>query len=176
MFAENEILRKLDVGKKTYCQYKPESTLHELIKKVLTEFEFLDTANARIEPVIVYPNVSKITVARIIRTSRPLQFFSDRDYIIEISGELWDTLNEEVRKIVILHELCHIYIKEDKEGNPQYRLQDHQVKEFIPIIKQFGIDWFTKLQDSLVAINITAEMDEDKKNEIKEKIKKSIKF
>jgi len=100
----------------------------------------------RIGYILVYPNITKHVAGRCIKAGRELKFFSECDYVIEMSGETWDVLEEDVKKILTLHELMHIHIFHDKKGQVKFKLRDHDVKDFMYLIKTYGIDWFEKLR------------------------------
>jgi len=95
---------------------------------------------------LVYPNITKHVAGRCIKSGRELKFFSECDYVIEMSGETWDVLDEDTKRILTLHELMHIHVFYDKKGTPKFKLRDHDVKDFGYLIKKFGIEWFENLK------------------------------
>jgi predicted metallopeptidase len=132
----------------------------ELAEKVI-EKEELNMGGATIEYVLVYPSISKTVVGRCMRANRELNFFTKLNYIIELSGELWDSLSEEIKYIVLLHELLHVFPEADlKTGEIKYKLCDHDVKDFYRIIEKFGIHWFNDLKTQTVSIHDLNEKEE----------------
>jgi predicted metallopeptidase len=117
-----------------------------LAKTVISE-ENLTLEPAKIGYLIVSPNISKTVAARCIKTNKELKFFSGYDYLIEVSGELWDVLDESIKKILLLHELLHVGFGYDKLGNLKFQIRNHNVEDFSYIIKKYGIDWFTKVNE-----------------------------
>ena len=118
----------------------------------------------RIGYILVYPNITKHVAGRCIKSGRELKFFSECDYVIEMSGETWDVLEDDVKKILTLHELMHIHVFHDKKGNVRFKLRDHDVKDFMYIIKTYGIDWFERLR---TVVSSTYDMKPDDESKIK---------
>jgi membrane glycosyltransferase len=82
-----------------------------------------------------------------VRTGKELKFFSGFDYLIEMSGEVWDALDEPTRYILMLHELMHLLpVMNDKTGNWDFKLRDHDIQDFSSLIKKYGIDWVSKVK------------------------------
>ena len=110
--------------------------------------EQLDLDPANIGFVLVYPHISKRVAGRCILASKELKLFSGHDYIIEMSGELWDDLDEKIKYILMYHELLHVLpVYSEKKGEYAYKIADHDVKDFSSIIKKYGIEWFGELQE-----------------------------
>jgi len=120
--------------------------VRELAKKTIIN-EKLDLMGAQVEYLFVSPAINKTTVGRCIRTGPELNFFSGADYVIEISQDVWDELDDDVKYILLHHELLHIYpVSNDKKGTIEYKLRDHDIQDFDLIIKKYGTDWFKKLK------------------------------
>jgi len=132
----------------------------ELAKKVI-QIEGLDLMGARVKYLMVSPVISKTVAGRCMRTSSELNFYSDADYIIEISGDVWDILDDEVKYILVHHELLHINaVSNDKKGTIDYKLVDHDIQDFELIIRKYGIDWFKKLKASMAEASGTDFLDD----------------
>lgn len=66
---------------------------------------------------------------------------------IELDQEFWNKADEQSRRYLIDHELCHATVKLDKAGDPecdetgwvQYISVPHDVEEFAGPIKRFGL-------------------------------------
>lgn len=112
-----------------------------------------DLGAAKIEYLLVFPQISKFVAGRCYRANKHVKFFNDIDYVIEISGELWHQLDEETMKLLILHELMHIKVEyNEKKQTYQFKLKDHDVKDFSYIISKYGIDWLNKLKTEMASI------------------------
>lgn len=126
----------IKVGKKYFFQNREN---YQILNNVLkTEGIQLP---AEICILVVYPDISKSIAGRCIKASNQLKFFSEFDYIIELSGSLWDTLSQQQKYLLLYHEVLHIDISFDKDGEIKYLLKDHNVKDFREIISKYGIDW-----------------------------------
>jgi len=133
--------------------YQVSSDIKEIADELIKNESILsELTNAKIEYLLVFPEISKTIAGRCYKTNKHVKFFNDIDYIIEISGELFHQLDEETLKILVLHELMHILIKYNKKGDIQFKIRDHDVKDFSYIISKFGIDWFNKLRTEMASI------------------------
>jgi len=136
--------------------------LKELAEKVISE-QNIDLMSAKVEYILVYPNISKTVAGRCIKTNRELKFFSGKDYLIEISGELWDSIDDSVRYVLLQHELMHIMpIVNDTTGEMKYELRKHDIEDFSNIIKKHGIDWINKVKLSISSLYDLSPKQEDK--------------
>jgi len=63
----------------------------------------------------------------------------DIDFIIEIGNDAWQELNEDQRKAVLLHELCHCaFQSKGEDGEAEPTIVPHEVEEFSYVIEHFG--------------------------------------
>lgn len=147
------------IEKRTY-QVSPE--VKEIAKKVIAEHKAVDIQDAKIEYLLVYPNIAKHIAGRCSKTNKHTKFFSDFDFVIEMSGELWDALDVETKTILTLHELMHVKVTTNKDGETQYRIKDHDVKDFSYIISKHGIDWFGNLKVQMASVYDLDPADEGK--------------
>lgn len=96
----------------------------------------------------VYPNLSKTKVANCRVANHREHFFTDgADYIISVSGDIWDHLEQDRREILIWHELEHVHpeYNEDK-GEYNYKVRNHDIEDFQSIIEEHGVDWFDDMK------------------------------
>lgn len=64
------------------------------------------------------------------------------DFVIVIYKERIHGFTNEQLRILIMHELMHIGVKEDSEtGVVSYHIVKHDLEDFRTIIEQFGTDW-----------------------------------
>jgi len=118
---------------------------------------------AKIEYLLVFPQISKFTAGRCYKANKHVKFFNDLDFIIEVSGELWHQLDEETMRLLVLHELMHIHVGyNEKKASYVFKINDHDVKDFHYIISKYGIDWFTKLKTEMASIYDLEPKDEKK--------------
>jgi len=151
------------IGKKTYTQSDELNTIAERILNDDSFFvAFSKQDNVKVCYLKVYPHVTKFVAGRCIRASHAVKYFSDYDYVIEVSGELWDSLNELTKDVLIWHELAHIHVEYNKKGERLLKLRDHDVQDFSEIIKRYGIDWFTDLRTFAASVYDLEPKDERK--------------
>lgn len=132
---------------KTYTESPELKSIAEQLIETETILKDSYIKEAKIAYILVYPYISKTTIGRVIKANSHTKFYSDYDYVIEISGDFWDALTkDEVKNIIMLHELMHIkVIYNEKKGHFVYKLQDHDVKDFHYIISKYGIEWLEKV-------------------------------
>ena len=116
-----------------------------LMKEMIKENN-IDIGSAKICGLMVYPNINKTTAGRCIRAGKELKFFSDYDYLIEISAEYWDNLTEQSRKILVLHELMHIDIRYTKQGKEIFGTKPHDVEDFAILLQKYGLHWLREVK------------------------------
>jgi len=143
-------------------EFEVSDELRKLAETVISE-QGLDINPAKVEYLLVYPNISKIVAGRCIKTNKELKFFSGNDYLIEMSGELWDSLDDSVRYVLMQHELMHILpVMNDKTGEWKFELRRHDIEDFSSIIKKHGIDWISKVKLSISSLYDLNPSQEDK--------------
>lgn len=133
--------------------------LKDVAQNIIDEGHTLALGDSRIEYLIVSPYISKRTAGRCIRTNAELNFFSEADYIIEISEKIWNSIDDETKKILVLHELMHIDCTMDDKGEYRYGMRDHDVQDFHYIIKKYGIDWIGKIKSISASVYDTTEIE-----------------
>ncbi|MGE5400662.1 MAG: putative metallopeptidase [Ignavibacteriales bacterium] len=152
-------------GKKPKGPVKREFVLSEEMKYMAEEIirtERIDVHPAKIEYVTVEPNISKSTAAKCVKTGKELKFFSNLDYIIEVSGELWTALDKETRSILLEHELRHILVlQNDKSGDWAFKLKKHDIQDFGRIVSKHGVDWIKRVKLCLSSLYDLTPAEED---------------
>lgn len=63
------------------------------------------------------------------------------DYTITVFLPNIEGFSEEQKRILIFHELLHIDIDFDQDGNDIYSVKPHDYEDFKEIIDRFGTDW-----------------------------------
>ena len=147
-------------------EYVVSDELKQLAEQLIKEDDLLKDLNLdvpKIAYVLVYPNITKHIAGKCIKAGRELKFFSEFDYVIEMSGETWDVLDDNIKSILTIHELMHVQVFYDKKGNVRFKLRDHDVKDFSYIIKKHGIDWFSDLKTVIAS---TYDMTPEEENRI----------
>ena len=114
----------------------------------------------------VYPNLSKTKVATCRVANHREHFFTDgADYIISVSGDIWDNLDDKRKRILIWHELEHVKpeYSEDR-GEYNYKLRNHDIEDFADIIEQHGVNWFDDMKEIVASFH---DMNPEKKQKIR---------
>jgi len=107
----------------------------------------MDLKPATIKYVLVFPGINKKTAARCMLSNPMLKLFGECDYIIQVSGDLWNKLDDDRKKILMYHELLHVFpVQNAKSGNWDFHIRSHDVEDFFVILKNHGVDWISDLR------------------------------
>lgn len=112
--------------------------------------EMIDLKGAKVAYLMSYPYIKKNVAAKIVKADKVLKFFaSDVDYVIIVSNEIYNVLNEEMREMLLLNQLLKICpVTNEKTGSIAYKIVDHDFKGFHKMFKKYGgMDWFYKLRE-----------------------------
>src|SRR5574343_378387 len=135
-----------------------QNVAEEVIQK-----EHIDTKGISIAYLLVFPNISKTVAGKCIKSSKEMKFLGKVDYVIEISGELWDVLEEDVRYILVHHELMHILsINNEKTGERELKIRQHDVQDFSKLIDRHGVYWIDMVKTSVSSLNDLTPDEQDK--------------
>lgn len=83
----------------------------------------------------------------------------DYDFIVEIAKDIWESLDATFRKALVDHELGHIGLRKDKEGNvifctdtgrPRTFSKKHDLEEFSEVLERHGA-YHERIRDFLDA-------------------------
>lgn len=138
-----------EVSGKTYSMSEEVAAV---ARKVIVEKHMDHLVNVGIGYMLVGENINDRTAGRCIKAGRELKFFSGFDFIIQMSQDIWEKLNDEVKFILTYHELKHIGVKEKDDGSVTYYLVDHDVQDFSDIINEHGIGWLQLLKDTVASV------------------------
>lgn len=120
--------------------------LETISKKVTKDFN-LDFGPAEIGFFLVYPNISKQRAAKCMKATREVKYYSGNDYLIEVSGELWDMLDSKTKEMMIYHQLLHLdptFKSKTQEWKMNLRKPDFA--DFYAINDKFGNEWYKTIQ------------------------------
>ena len=131
---------------KNLKKFIEDPSLITIANKVIDDNKLDYLEQVRIKYVLIDMYISKTCVAKCIRASKELKHFGNLDYIIEISKDVWDKIDDVTRETVLLHELLHILLKMNKSGDLDTKILDHDIKDFSLIIKKYGVDWFKEFK------------------------------
>lgn len=68
------------------------------------------------------------------------------DFIILIGKAEWEVLEENQRRALVDHELCHCGVKDPDDEEPEWMLKGHDVEEFRDVIARHGF-WKDDIKD-----------------------------
>lgn len=133
-------------------QYFEDPQLQKMAEEVMAD------RNIEIEPaqvgfMLVYPNISKTTAASCKTTSAIEKHFSGFDYIIQVSGEMWDMLDATTKDILLWHELLHIDpTYSEKKGEWSMKLRKPDFADFYQINEKLGTNWYKTIQSTVSSL------------------------
>ena len=141
--------------------FNEDEDLIVLANKVIAEHNLAYMNSVKCRYLLVEPNISKTCAGKCIRASNELKHFGQADYLIEFSQDIWGSIDDQTREILMYHELQHILVKLAK-GKETFAILDHDVKDFSSIIKKYGVDWFQQFKDIVAATYELEGSDKDK--------------
>lgn len=120
--------------------------IESIAKEVIKEHN-LEFGPAEIGYFLVYPNLSKKRVAKCIKANREVKHYSGNDYLVEISGEIWDMLDNDTKRMVLLHELLRIDPTfHSKTQEWKMKLRQPDFADFYSINDKYGNEWYKTIQ------------------------------
>ncbi len=142
---DNDLLQPVEVvSSEKQLMESPEI---EAIAKTVIEKNNLDFGPAEIGYFLVYPNISKQRAAKCMKATREVKYYSGNDYLIEVSGELWDMLDGKTKEMVIYHELLHIDPSfKSKTQEWKMNLRKPDFADFYTINDKYGNEWYKTVQ------------------------------
>lgn len=142
---ENDILMPSEVTS-TDKQLMESPEIETIAKKVIEDYK-LEFGPAEVGYFLIYPHISKQRAAKCMKATREVKYYSGNDYLIEVSGELWDMLDSKTKEMVIYHELLHIdptFKSKTQEWKMNLRKPDFA--DFYSINDKFGNEWYKTIQ------------------------------
>lgn len=120
--------------------------IEAIAKKVIESYK-LEFGPAEIGYFLVYPHISKQKAAKCMKATREVKYYSGNDYLVEVSGELWDMLDSKTKEMMIYHELLHLdptFKSKTQEWKMNLRKPDFA--DFYSINDKFGNEWYKTIQ------------------------------
>ncbi len=130
-----------------------ESPEVDAIAKKVVEKHKMEFGPAEIGYFLVYPNISKQKAAKCMKASREVKYYSGNDYLIEISGELWDMLDNQTKEMLLYHELLHVdpnFKSKTQEWKMNIRKPDFS--DFYTINDKYGNEWYKTIQATVSSL------------------------
>ena len=142
---DNDLLQPVEVTSSD--KQLMESPEVEKMAKDVIEKNKMEFGPAEIGYFLVYPNISKQRAAKCMKATREVKYYSGNDYLIELSGELWDMLDGKTKEMVLYHELLHIdpsFKSKNQEWKMNLRKPDFA--DFYTINDKYGNEWYKTVQ------------------------------
>lgn len=128
-----------------------------------------------------HPDLASINVGYLFRDKAPVSrgrivmgmcvkvddrnhVYSGKDVIIEVGRDAWDQLDDELRVVLVDHELSHIGVDLDDKGNPiltdngrpKVFIKPHDIEEFSTILDRYG-DVHKRFRKAVEALQVATE-------------------
>lgn len=133
-------------------QYMESEELARLAQTVITDHG-LDYGPAEIGYYLVYPTISKKKPARAFVTPPLVKFYSSNDFALLISGEVWDMLDDDTRKMMLLHQLLHFDATyNSKKAIWKYSIRKPEYTDYYQIADKFGSEWHKTIQATMSSL------------------------
>lgn len=159
---QNDMLKPGDTIKQNDKQLMESPEVEEVARQVI-ENENLDFGPAEVGYFLVYPNLSKKTAGKCMKASREVKYYSGNDYLIEISGEMWDMLDSKTREMLLFHEMLHIDpVYKAKRQEWVFKLRKHDFGDFYEINDKHGNEWYKTIQATVSSLYDLDPKDETK--------------
>ncbi|MBO6535868.1 MAG: hypothetical protein JJ966_06555 [Balneolaceae bacterium] len=120
--------------------------IEAIAQKVIKDYK-LEFGPAEIGYFLVYPHISKQKAAKCMKATREVKYYSGNDYLVEVSGELWDMLDTKTKEMMIYHQLLHLdptFKSKTQEWKMNLRKPDFA--DFYAINDKFGNEWYKTIQ------------------------------
>lgn len=149
---ENDFLDPKGDIRLTDKQLMESPEIEAVARRVIDKFE-LDFGPAQIGYFLVYPNISKQRAAKCMKATREVKYYSGNDYLIEISGELWDMLDDDTQEMLVYHELLHIDpVFKAKNQEWKMNLKKPDFQDYYMINDKFGNEWYKTIQATVSSL------------------------
>jgi len=133
-------------------QLMESSEVEEIANKVIKEHK-MEFGPAQIGYFLIYPHISKQKAAKCIKATREVKYYSGNDYLIEVSGELWDMLDNDTKKMLLYHELLHIDpVFKAKNQEWKMNLKKPDFSDYYEINDKFGNEWYKTIQATVSSL------------------------
>jgi hypothetical protein len=160
--SDTVVLNSEDVKGSNEKQLLESPEVETFAQKVIEKHQ-LEFGPAEIGYFLVYPNLSKKMAAKAIKASREVKYYSGNDYLIEISGEVWDMLDDQTKEILVFHELLKLEpVFRSKTQEWQFSLRKPDYGTFYKINEDYGADWYKTVQATVSSLYDLTPSDESK--------------
>lgn len=127
-------------------QYMESPELQQLADKICSD-KNIELGPTDICYLLVYPNISKKRPARVSKASGILNHYTGNHYVIQISGELWDMLDEQTRYNMMWHQILHLDpVFKSKTQEWKFNIKKPNYTDYYQISDTIGSEWHKAVQ------------------------------
>lgn len=121
--------------------------------ETVIESQGLDIGPASVGCLLIYPNISKQRAAKVTKQNEVQQYLTGFDYLVQISGDLWDMLDTDTQKMVLYHQLMQIDpVFKAKNQEWQFKLRKPDFSDFYQINDKHGNNWYKVVQATVSSL------------------------
>lgn len=125
----------------------------DVADKIISDGHVYIDPDIRVKYLVVYPFVTKTTAGKTVLANNELKVLGNCDYVIEISGELWDVLNEIDREFIVLHYLKKIQVTYDeKSKEPKLGLRKYDIETYREVYERYGVEQFDRIRAQAASV------------------------
>lgn len=77
-------------------------------------------------------------MAKPSKTSGPLRFFSQLDFLVQVNWTVWATLKPPQKLALIDQQLCHFARGDEDDGDAAFIMMTYDIEEFNAIVQRHG--------------------------------------
>ena len=126
---------------KVPLQFDPAESVEEIAKELIPKYHSW-LACAEIAYLFCNKEITKSgkkVVATAEKTSKKVKTLCGKDFVLTVSYPIWNDLERNIKLAVVDHELMHMLIDDDDQGNQKCSIIPHDYEEFHAIIKRHGL-------------------------------------
>lgn len=133
-------------------KYVEAPEVQELASKIISDHHG-QLAEARIKYLFrngKWAKKAKTVLGMAKLASDDVRFITEFDFIVFVNLTIWNNAIPALREALLDHELSHCDCTEDKTGNKKWAIVDHDVQEFVSVVRRHGL-WEADLQRMMIA-------------------------
>tara|TARA_R100000908_G_scaffold21969_1_gene8846 strand:+ start:61908 stop:62453 length:546 start_codon:yes stop_codon:yes gene_type:complete len=136
---------------KTDKQFMDSPEMEKIAEKVRKD-KNIELGPAMVWMTLVYPNISKSKPAKTKKTSKEFRHHTGYDYMLQVSGELWDMLDDKTKYFLIWEELLKLDPTfKTKEQHWVMKLRKPNYSNFYEILDNEGHEEARRLHETIQA-------------------------
>lgn len=83
----------------------------------------------------------KVVQAECVKTQEMYSAFCPYDFFVIVYEPNIEGFSDRQLEILIEHELLHVGVEKDVDGNTKYSVRPHDYDDFRQITEKYGVDW-----------------------------------